>query len=274
MTGAMKYKSASLDDMRAFRDSDDWVFEQKVDGTHTLIRMEPGREPQFLSRSGGPLKHTAAAQHFHRLRRDLEQLDIAETVILDGEIVCESGHLWLYDIMVEAPFEDRRNILELIFHPDVGSRGLSAAERVHLLPQARTREEKDRLANELLRRRAEGVMTKRLDGLYVPDGRVDHALKLKFTKTADVVVRERNTGGKANAKIGVYRDGELVGCGNLTMIGKYDAQPGEVIEIRYLYLGNGGHLYQPRLLRPRPDKRPEECTWDQLIPTSREVIQL
>lgn len=93
-------------------------------------------------------------------------------------------------------------------------------------------------------------------------------LKVKITHTVDVVVMERNTGapGSMNATLGLYRDGELVQVGGCSMIGKPDLQPGDVGEVEFLYVPDPANpsLYQPRLVRARPDKEPTACTWEQL----------
>lgn len=95
-------------------------------------------------------------------------------------------------------------------------------------------------------------------------------------KTADVVVLERNRGAE-NAILGAYdREGNLVEVGACSMIGKPDARPGDVAEVRYLYATPPTmRLYgPPNFVRVRDDKRAAECSIDQLVPVSRRAVTL
>jgi ATP-dependent DNA ligase len=47
-----------------------------------------------------------------------------------------------------------------------------------------------------------------------------------------------------------------------------------VAEVEYLYATEDDQLFQPVFLRLRDDKEPDECTLDQLVRTSRDVVAL
>ena len=83
------------------------------------------------------------------------------------------------------------------------------------------------------------------------------ALKLKFWETCSCVVLRVNTGKRS---VELALGGRPVG--NVTIPPNYSVPaPGQVVEIRYLYVaGVGGSLYQPVYLGVRDDIEPGECT--------------
>lgn len=277
----MKFEHTSLDQLEGFISDPSWAIEQKMDGTRALVKITD-QGITFLTHGGRALKHTAATQWFDSLRKSLAAVQRlvkpGERCFLDGEILCETGELYIFDApeinlggkIVCVPghtLQLRRKIMDMLF----GCPLLGGRPNIRLAYQARSREEKEMLVRSVMDAGAEGVMVKRLDSSYEQGKRVLHSLKVKVTRTADVVVTKRNTGGACNAILAVTGDdGELVNVGACTMIGKPDAQPGDVIEVEYLYKIEA--LYQPRMVRIRDDKRPEECGLDQFVTYSKEIL--
>lgn len=278
---------AMIDDLVALPDT---VFEQKCDGIRALVVISHSGVT-FHTHGGRPLRSSAAAQWFSQIERQLLKLYSPEyrefEVVLDGEIMIEDGHLHLFDmpyLKIEdselkpvMPFSYRRAYLESVYKT-LAERG---ADKVSIVKQARTVEEKRALAQAIYDNCGEGVMVKHLDSPYNEGERVKHSLKCKFVRTADVVVTGRNVGestgakggDKENAEFAVYDvDGALKPMGRCSMIGKPDAQVGDVIEVDYLFVGSGGVLYQPRCMRIRDDKSPEECTTEQFKTYSKAVL--
>jgi hypothetical protein len=263
------------------------ALEQKVDGTRCLIVVtsEDGGFPfvRFLGRGGGRLCHTAATQHFAAIERALVPhfYESGEWVI-DGEIMIDSGMFVAFDLpyarvgvatVVEPHMEylARREALATVLAE------VTSPVRVGGIvtdPDAK----RDLL--ELVRTSGgEGVMAKRLDSPYEPGKRVRHSVKVKFTKTADVVVtkstRGRNAAGRETGgfAFAVYNaDGVLRPVGSCSAIGKPEVKVGDVIEVAYLYRPVGGALVQPRMRRLRPDKDPTECTFEQFPAYSKAVL--
>lgn len=162
----------------------------------------------------------------------------------------------------------RRTALELVIDLLDASQ-----ESVVAAPEARTTAGKLRMLAEVRAQQGEGVMLKRRDAGYDFDTRVDHSVKVKFRKTCECVVTERNADGSLNARLGMYDiDGKLVSVGGCSMIGKPDARPGDVVEVEYLYATEALTLYQPSLWHIRTDKVPSDCTLDQLAPVDRSLI--
>jgi ATP-dependent DNA ligase len=145
-----------------------------------------------------------------------------------------------------------------------------------IVPQAETIDDKLRLADLSLGQNFEGVMLKRTDATYQPNQRSHLWVKVKYTPTADVVALAVRDDGKESVKLGAYVDGEFVHIGRASLLGKEKAQaikPGDVLEVRYLHVGNGGRLVQPTVLRVRDDKTPQECTTDQFKTVNKTVLE-
>jgi ATP-dependent DNA ligase len=203
---------------------------------------------------------------------------IPTSCILDGELV--DGVLWVFDLPYLAdkagPIDPshilsvRRAALEEMFTwwtPNPAC--------FRLLPVAHLDLDKSKLALTVLQNGGEGLMLKDTMGTYRSGARVKDVCKVKFVKTIDCVVTAVGTQGKENYSLGVYRPTnapgamsngrfELVEVGRCSAIGKAKVNVGDVIEVKYLYLGADNRLYQPRMMRPRTDKGALECTIDQL----------
>lgn len=272
--------------------SDDaWVMEQKLDGTR-VIAMVSQSGAKFLQRGGQVLKHTAATQHLGAILPELTDLAREMGVsgmTLDGELLTGQGTYHLFDVVhlvnehsgLEAVTPQmalrlRRAML------DIFGKYLSGP-RVSVVRQAMTTWEKREMWEAANRAGIEGVMLKRYDAPYEPGARVKHGLKVKLVKSADVVVleqnRSRNEAGRemGNIVFGVYveredgSDPDLIPIGRCSVIGKPHVEPGDVIEVAYLYW-TGDTTYQPRMVRVREDKAAELCTIDQFPVYSRELV--
>lgn len=295
----MTYGVAEVDALRPLAMQDDVVIEQKLDGTRALAVIDAtggkAAHVRFLGRNGQTLKHAAAAQHFRALIPTLATLfPVGESgeIVLDGEILSDDGTFWIFDlpymrigggiefVQPGDRFSERRRYLETV----AAELAKVPANNVRIVHQARTAREKHDLIARVEETGAEGVMVKHIASPYEPGKRAVHSLKVKYVRTADVVVLARDTDGAKNATLGVAVHGRLeVGdvkidsymlrpIGNCSMIGKPDAQVGDVVEVKYLYLGSGGRLYQPRLERLRPDREPASCTMEQFVAYSKAVL--
>ncbi len=290
--------------IQALIHDDFYVMEQKMDGTRGMAVLRYGQSPVMRAGSG-PLKHTAATQWLPQIWNELRpiqaSLNPGEQIILDGEIMIHSGEYRLFDLPYmdvenylpidpDRPFAVRRDVLEQLaarLHPN----GV-----VRLVYQAQTSQTKTDLYVACEREGVEGVMLKHLAGQYRPGERTDEVLKVKFVKTADVVVlgssRSRNAAGRETGSftLGVTPPAEwdmtadqqlsvtfvngsaYLPVGNCSAIGKPPVSVGDVIEVAYLYW-TGGSLYQPRMVRRRDDKHPAACDMSQFLPYSRTAVK-
>jgi ATP-dependent DNA ligase len=272
---AMTYSEVDFSEVPRLLMDDTVAAEQKLDGTRTVVVVAESGDVTFYGRNGQPLKHASAAAHFAALRPAFKTLSGSH--VLDGEIISETGELWLFDLPQSTvtdgvkpsdPLRQRRTHLELL-----GAILEGRNPKIRVVPQATDAVEKARLLSAVSEAGGEGVMFKDLDAPYDGGVRVRHSVKAKFVKTADVVVLRRDTGGKKNADLGVWDPvrQDFFQVGACSMIGKADAQIGEVIEVAYLNW-TGTKLYQPRFLKVRTDKRPTDCRAEQFPVYSKEVL--
>lgn len=291
-----KFHSAEYVDIESLVVMPNVVFEQKCDGIRALIIMRHAGDGTpsitFHTHGGRVLKSSAAAQWFDKVKAQLAPLySSAYTefeVVLDGEIMIEDGALHLFDLpylrIEEAeckpvmPFSYRRAYLESVGRTLI-ERG---ATSVSVVKQARTEDEKRELYQSIFRMGGEGIMAKDVTSPYNEGDRVKHSLKCKFVRTADVFVTARNVGESGGQKGGDKENAEFAvidqatgftkQMGRCSMIGKADAQVGDVIEVVYLFVGSGGVLYQPRMVGMRTDKVPTDCTDAQFETYSKVVL--
>lgn len=268
----MKFEWAELEDVGQYMADPEWAFEQKCDGMRLMVRFDEDAQPSFSLRS------TAATQWYEALTLTLAGLPGMESAILDGELMTATGEYILFDapsvptcgISPATPFASRRRFLE-----SFTSAMWSEPQNVRLVRHEATYEGKKDLYETLFNESGEGVVAKRLQASYTTDGtRSADMIKFKFYKTADCVVTARNEGA-CNAKLAMYVDRAaltLRPVGGCSMIGKPDAQVGDVIEVKFLGATKDLILYQPTMLKIRFDKKAEACTIDQLTPMNKRVL--
>lgn len=257
---------AEVTSLTAYFDDDKWIFQQKLDGHRVLLKSDdPALPPQAITRNG---------THYTRTLPQVIQdfrFPPGEWV-LDGELVGKD--FWVFDMPVSPatkpsdPLWARQTalstLLDLIPHP------------FRKAPTAITRAEKVHLADIALRQDFEGLVLKDRHSPYRSAGRTAEWLKVKFTTTVDVVVSDVRQNGKDAVGYFVYdANGKERDLGRASLIGKEkfgQINKGDVIEVKYLYVGANGRLYQPTILKKRTDKRPDECTDQQLRYVNKEVL--
>jgi bifunctional non-homologous end joining protein LigD len=108
----------------------------------------------------------------------------------------------------------------------------------------------------------EGVVLKLASAKYEPGrpNKLGPALKYKFVATASVIVASHNVQSSFNMKL--YDGTDLGRCTVSAGVGRPPV--GAIVEVRYLNVMRGGHLYQSVYLGVREDITAEECTIDQL----------
>lgn len=254
--------------------------QQKFDGARMLTRLAPGEEIQFFQRNGKEMKFAAAKLVLPALAEDLADLrkEIVGEAYLDGEIMPETGHYHLWDLVEPGlsllKYEDRFEALEMLMDSD------STITRASIVRTEHTTEGKRELWERINSANAEGMMFKHPATRYEPGVRVKHSLKAKLVKTADVVVtafeRGQNDAGRetGSADLGVYdpEQDKIITVGACSLIGKPIVEVGDVIEVKYLYLGAGQKMVQPRMVRRRPDKEITDSTFDQFPLYSKAVV--
>lgn len=237
---------------------DQFVFEEKLNGHRILLFVE-GRAAVALGRNGQVSQHNSRFRTPSLMAFEIER--IPYDVILDGELVENIFHVFDMPqgprVTPESPFYVRRKALEDLF-------ASWNPARITLVDQAVDTEAKLKLAISCINSKAEGIMAKTRKGKYRSGQRCLDVQKCKFTREVDAIVTGLKFQGKDNAVLSLIKDGDLVEVGRASTIGKPLLDLGDIVEVRYLYLGANGRLVQPRILQKRDDKDARECTYDQL----------
>lgn len=266
--------SADTTSLERFITNDEWVIEQKLDG-HRILLCSSGGDypPSALTRNG--------TAYTRRLPQEIQNFRFPPTPdgrpmdwILDGELV--DGTFWVFD-MPRWPGDaesnlglaQRRAVLETLME--------NLNSPFKLVPQARTAQDKITLAKTAIASNFEGLIVKRANAKYLWGGRTADWMKIKFVTTADVVVTGVRLDGKESVNYCVFDEttGKQIDVGRASLIGKEKRgaiNVGDVIEVKYLYVGADGRLYQPTVVRKRDDKRPDECTTVQLKMVNKQVL--
>lgn len=264
------------DEVQRFILDDEWVAQQKYDGVRIIAHLNDDGV-KFTNRKG---QVTVVAKVVEETLAKFPK-----GTILDGELLPastgEESIYWVFDILQlkgqntkEVGFADRHTLLSALLKK-------FGTPYVKLAPIFVGPGDKRNLVETLRSQSAEGVVFKKADAHYVagrPASGGDQR-KLKFTKTADVVLTKWD--GKA-FQMAVFdghllRDVGRVYAGTteedrkslIAAIGTLTDPP--VVEVRYLYATDGDILFQPVFMRTRSDKRPNECLHSQLVRTNREV---
>ena len=245
----------TLDEAVKFAVDDNYELTPKMDGTRLLVAVD--QDVSGWSRNGEAARIPAPIH---------AALQAVPGVVLDGELL---GDVYVvFDAPTlpvhgpDAPLSERRSNLEQLFQL------WNPGPHIRLCPNAVLLDDKADLIATVNHGRGEGLVAKHLNSPYTFGARTRDWIKLKRHHTIDCVVAwlGRDHGEKHNMGLVVYRDGEPVDvgeCGTLTGEGLH-AKVGDVVEVRVLYASASGRLVQPTLPKMRPDKTPEECTWDQI----------
>jgi bifunctional non-homologous end joining protein LigD len=191
--------------------------------------------------------------------------------------------------LTSLPLQERRRLLEETIVP---------SERIRISPS--TEGTGKALYAAAAEQGLEGIMAKRLSSVYVPGARSKDWLKVKVSFDIDVVIVAWTTGEGARAgtigslAMALYDGGELRYVGNVgTGFGRgsleeamerlaaleeteplfteraelrraHWVQPSLVAKVEHRGVTSAGRLRAPAFQGFREDKRPEECTIDQL----------
>jgi len=234
---------------RYIRDSN-FGISQKVDGHRLLIKVQE-RKLVGYNRQGDRRPVPTILNVLTRL---------PGTWWFDGELI--KGEYYIFDLLqtpqgdtTGLPFEERDSIL----------RNVLSVQRpaLHYLPTHT--QNKEEFFEYCQKTRTEGVVFKRLDAPYL-QGRSKKQLKFKFVHTIDCIVTNSRLDDKDNLEIGLMSNGQIVNCGRVSALtgDGPKVNVGDVVEVTYLYTSKERHLYQPVRPKIRTDKKPEDCTVDQL----------
>lgn len=188
---------------------------------------------------------------------------IAHDFIIDGELMGDS--LCAFDILAldGQPLTGIRYSVRLeALHRTFGA----LTGGIIVTSTARTTSDKTVMYAQFQAEKKEGVVFKRHDAVYTP-GRPNSGgdqFKFKFYATCSAIAASGRN-GKRSIALELVDGQRITQIGNVTVPANQDIpQPGQIVEIRYLYAYPQGSLYQPVLLGVRDDIEREACTIGQL----------
>lgn len=255
-----------------------WVAQRKYDGVRILAMRDTSGVWTFLNRKG------QVASIPSEIAASLDESK--GPMILDGELVAaESGPstYWVFDLLAVPDADDE--ICESGYasrHMELSAMAKFFGPLVKVAPCAETETQKAAMCARLCNEHAEGVVFKNKNAAYKAGRPASGGsqLKLKFTKTADVILTKW-TGKAYQMAVFDHDTRKLVEIGKVytgtdegerKVIDKMLTAGGDVVaEVRYLYATEGNIMFQPVFVRLRKDKASSECVLKQLVKTNKKI---
>jgi bifunctional non-homologous end joining protein LigD len=295
--------------------SENWIFEIKWDGIRAISYVNG--ELNIRSRNDKELCHNFP---------ELEELaDLAENVVLDGEIVVMAGGKADFQALIERSNAASRRDIEhgALVYPatyvvfDILEKDGKAVTEMPLIERKKLLKASLREGRRVtlsvfvenngepyykaaIERGVEGVMAKRKGSTYQPGKRSGDWLKIKKLLTCDCVIFGYTQGEGSRRKtfgaliLGLYDDNKPIFVGKvgtgfsdktlgelMKRFAKFETKektinakevtekvtwlkPELVCEVIYQNATRGNRLRAPRFRSLRVDKKPKECTIDQI----------
>ena len=239
----------SENEAAAFVTSGSWCVQEKYDGRRLLLRKSGDGTVTAANRKGLAVACPDAVA--------AALAPVPGPLTVDGELVGERFHA--FDLL-ESPGGNRRGLPYSARLTELES-GFGAIDcsAFAVAPTVFGASAKKAFVDALRSAGKEGAVFKDLYATWTEGKPASGgpALKLKFWETCSCVVLRVNTGRRS---VELALDGRPVG--NVTIPPNFPVpEPGQVVEIRYLYVaGVGGSLYQPVYLGVRDDIDNSECT--------------
>lgn len=280
-----------------------YIYEPKLDGIRAICYVS-SKGIKLITRNGIDITHQFPEFKFTKNIK-------AISCVIDGEIVAydKKGHpdfnllqnrgmsgvpatFVVFDILekngkslIHLPLLERKKILEsllkdgngleIIVHSTDGKKLWKSAKKFHL----------------------EGVIAKKADEIYYPGKRVNHWIKIKFTKDLECVIIgfTQDKRHVSSLALGLYKRGKLYYVGKVgtgfsqadvddlykkfqTVLAKESyavnaetaakgiiwIKPKFVAEIKYAMMTRDKRLRAPVYMHLRKDKKPLECTFGQI----------
>lgn len=230
---------------------DNWIMQEKMDGRR-LLTKKVGSEFTAINKKG--LSILIPEIIVNKIK------EVEHDIVLDGEIIGE--RYYIFDVLEHKGQDLRKHSVKSRY--DI----LTAINEINhwVVPAYFQESEKRSAFQELKEKEKEGAVFKKMDAEYV-SGRPasgGNQLKYKFWASATVVVNSIHK-TKRSVGVSVYKDGEEVKVGNVTIPPNYDMPKiGDIVEVIYLYCHVKGALYQSKYKGLRDDQNIDDCTYNQL----------
>lgn len=185
-----------------------------------------------------------------------EIASLGQDLLVDGEIMGERYvafdllELGGHDLR-QRPYSDRLELLTGLLEGQ-------NLKQVELVVTARTPAEKQKLFDGLKDHQAEGVVLKKASAPYAPGRPASGGsqMKWKFIETCSVRVASAHKTKRSVSVECLAADGQgIVALGNVTIPANFDIPAaGSIVNVEYLYLYEGGSLFQPVYKGSRTDQ--------------------
>ena len=277
-----------------------YLCQEKLDGMRAIVHVTAGGL-RIFSRSAGvndptrPLEKTSSLPHlanlkFPRLKGTILDAEILADGLnsseLAGSVHKKNGSnglvkIYVFDVLSFCGTTLTRVTLSRRLLWLLSIRNHVESEHLKILRWETEPHTKKALFEEVKQRGGEGVMFKRLDGVYVQGGRPsDNWYKAKKSSTFDCIIMGFTRGkGKFNAQIGAVIFGQYVtmnGTWSLERLGqasgmsddvrqRMSEHPEEFIGKAVVIKGQerlkSGAIRHPQFQSLKSDKNPKECRW-------------
>lgn len=239
-------------EVQKYLTDDDFGCQEKEDGKHGILKKEKGTLVAANKNGLEMAVSKAIEQAFKALSVDCT---------LDGELIGERFYVFdLLDLNGEN-FRVRPYIQRYQAYQE-----LLKSNPILIPVQAYFgTKDKTEFFFRMKAEKREGVVFKRLSVPWQAGRPTEYGdfLKCKFWASLSAIVDEQST-GKNSFIFYVLDGGKRVYLGQCTTIGKVVPNPGDIVEIKYLYCYRGGKVIQPVFLSIRDDVNKEDCNMKQL----------
>lgn len=244
----------AIDNPQDFIDDDRYIAQEKKDGERRIIKSDRDANVLLgLNKKGSEVP----------LSDGIRDAITYFKCIVDGEIIGDK--LFVFDILslrdvdlVNMTCEKRIKLLE----------SLHFGKAIEIVKTAYTREEKQKMYDELKSRNAEGIVFKLKDSVYRA-GRPNSfgaQLKFKFQKTGTFIVKDHTKGKRSVGLELMDENSNRVSVGKVTIPpNKSIPEIGAFVEVQYLYAFDGGCIFQPVFLNERFDCDMTDIKISQLV---------
>jgi bifunctional non-homologous end joining protein LigD len=243
----------AIDNVQDFINDDKYLAQQKLDGMRRMVVAE-NRVVIGLNKKGQTVQLTDS------IMDAVTYFDC----ILDAEII--SDKLYVFDIL---SFEGKDFKEKSCHERIVALNYLHFGKAIEVVQTAFTREEKQKMYDDLREHNAEGIVFKLKSSKYVA-GRPNSGgsqVKFKFQNTGTFIVADITKDKRSVGLEMINNIGERVFMGKCTISPNFDVpKVGTFVEIQYLYCyPNGGKIFQPVFLTEREDCDMTDINMSQLV---------
>lgn len=236
--------------VEAMINSDDWLAQEKHNGERRMMQSAAGA---IVGANKMGLAITLPAA----LSEAITGVK-AQSLVVDGEDM-QGKHVMVFDLLElngkslrNKPYKDRLIALETLMQESP-----EAAKTLRVVTTAHTAAEKRALMNQVRNDKGEGVVFKRKDAKYEADRPASGGpqIKVKFLETATVRVAKISRGKSSVYIEAREKDGTSRALGKLTIPTNIPMPAvGDLLEVEYLYVVEGGGMVQSTYEKSRNDQ--------------------